>query len=165
MPGEYLWRRVIENDEDELQWWGVIMLVPIVVGAVRSEPSGEIQTCRHSLLANHRQSIISILDRISATHRGSCTWNKRRWLRTIGERFHHVVRSKFIAGWRSDGDSEDIAHTGFLTTLVVQVTSLNELLTSYPGFEGNVRQTLRADLLTNPKIRWPKRSASANTKP
>jgi hypothetical protein len=45
------------------------------------------------------------------------------------------------------------------------VESLNELLTSYPGFEGNVRQTLRADLLTNPKIRWPKRSASANTKP
>ena len=34
----------------------------------RSKPSGEIQTCRHSSLANHRQSIISILDGISATH-------------------------------------------------------------------------------------------------
>jgi len=37
----------------------------------RSEPSEEIQTCRHSLLVNHRQSIISILDGISATHRHS----------------------------------------------------------------------------------------------
>ena len=36
----------------------------------RSESPGEIQTCRHSLLANHRQSIISILDGISATHSG-----------------------------------------------------------------------------------------------
>ena len=35
----------------------------------RSEPSEEIQTCRHSLLVNQRQSIISILDGISATHR------------------------------------------------------------------------------------------------
>jgi hypothetical protein len=34
----------------------------------RSKPSGEIQTCCHSLPANRRQSIISILDGISATH-------------------------------------------------------------------------------------------------
>jgi hypothetical protein len=23
MPGEYLWRRVIENDEADMQWWFV----------------------------------------------------------------------------------------------------------------------------------------------
>lgn len=40
MPGEYLWRRVIENDDDELQWWGAIMLVPIVVGAIKGSSSG-----------------------------------------------------------------------------------------------------------------------------
>lgn len=33
MPGEYLWRRVIENDEADMQWWLVAILVPILVGA------------------------------------------------------------------------------------------------------------------------------------
>jgi hypothetical protein len=34
MPGEYLWRRVIEQDESRTQRWLTIMLIPIVVGAV-----------------------------------------------------------------------------------------------------------------------------------
>jgi hypothetical protein len=33
MPGEYLWRRVIETDESEMQRWFCIMLVPMIVGA------------------------------------------------------------------------------------------------------------------------------------
>ena len=33
MPGEYLWRRVIENNEAQTQWWLAVMLVPIIVGA------------------------------------------------------------------------------------------------------------------------------------
>jgi hypothetical protein len=33
MPGEYLWRRVIKNDEAGTQWWPAVMLVPIIVGA------------------------------------------------------------------------------------------------------------------------------------
>jgi hypothetical protein len=40
MPGEYLWRRVIENEENELQWWGLMMLVPIVAGAVMLHIAG-----------------------------------------------------------------------------------------------------------------------------
>ena len=34
MPGEYLWRRVIENDESDMQWWFIVMLVPMLVAAV-----------------------------------------------------------------------------------------------------------------------------------
>lgn len=33
MPGEYLWRRVAEKDESDMQWWFTIMLVPMIVGA------------------------------------------------------------------------------------------------------------------------------------
>ena len=32
MPGEHLWRRVIENDEADLQWWLPVMFIPILVG-------------------------------------------------------------------------------------------------------------------------------------
>lgn len=32
MPGEHLWRRVIENDETEMQWVLLVMLIPIIVG-------------------------------------------------------------------------------------------------------------------------------------
>jgi hypothetical protein len=39
MPGEYLWQRVIESDEDELRWWGAT-LVPIVVGAAMFHIAG-----------------------------------------------------------------------------------------------------------------------------
>jgi hypothetical protein len=34
MPGEYLWRRVIENDEADLQIWAGILLIPMGVGFV-----------------------------------------------------------------------------------------------------------------------------------
>ena len=32
MPGEYLWRRVIENDEADLQWGLLVMMIPILAG-------------------------------------------------------------------------------------------------------------------------------------
>lgn len=34
MPGEYLWRRVIENDESDMRWTFGLMLVPMVAGFV-----------------------------------------------------------------------------------------------------------------------------------
>jgi hypothetical protein len=33
MHGEYLWRRVIKNDETDMQWGILVMLIPILVGA------------------------------------------------------------------------------------------------------------------------------------
>jgi hypothetical protein len=33
MPGEYLWRRVIAQDESDMQWLGVFALAPILVGS------------------------------------------------------------------------------------------------------------------------------------
>ncbi len=33
MPGEHLWRRVIENDEADLPLWLLVMLIPLPVGA------------------------------------------------------------------------------------------------------------------------------------
>lgn len=32
MPGEYLWRRVIENDESDMLWWFLVMTVPLLIG-------------------------------------------------------------------------------------------------------------------------------------
>lgn len=32
MPGEFLWRRVVKNDEDDMQWLLVVMLVPMLAG-------------------------------------------------------------------------------------------------------------------------------------
>jgi hypothetical protein len=55
----------------------------------RSEPSGEIQTCRLSLPANHRQSIISILDGISATHNSKSY--RLKLLEARGRRLHSEI--------------------------------------------------------------------------
>jgi len=34
MPGEYLWRRVVENDEADMQWGLLVMTVPLLISGV-----------------------------------------------------------------------------------------------------------------------------------
>jgi hypothetical protein len=92
MPGEYLWRRVIRNDESELQWLGAFGLLPILVGA------GVLQVVAWCLRSSPLIGLVVALIVFLASLLLCVRWYQRRLQRRADD-YLGFFGERYVAEW------------------------------------------------------------------